>query len=256
MECNPLPFDNDHLKSGHCSNQIIGPAHVRAYGIRMAMQLPFENRTQAAEALALRLRDYQGRNPLILAIPRGAVPMGKIIAKRLEGELDVVLVHKLRSPLNREFAIGAIDETGSTYLAPSAKWFLATRAFVEREKTRQLALLKERRARYTPFHRPIDPEGRIAIVVDDGLATGATMIAALRAIRLGNPAELVCAVPVAAPQSLDKVMPLADSVLCLYAPRNFYSVGQFFRNFSPVDDEEVIKTLAEACANPGPVRKA
>jgi putative phosphoribosyl transferase len=220
------------------------------------MQLPFENRTQAAEALALRLQNYQGRNPLILAIPRGAVPMGKVIAERLDGELDVVLVHKLRSPFNAEFAIGAIDETGLTYLAPSTKWFHAISAFVEHEKRRQLALLKERRARYTPFQRPIDPKGRIAIIVDDGLATGATMIAALRAIRLGNPAELICAVPVAAPQSLDKVMPLADSVLCLYEPSNFYGVGQFFRNFSPVDDDEVIKALAEAHANPGAARKA
>jgi putative phosphoribosyl transferase len=172
------------------------------------MPLPFENRTQAAEALALRLHDYRGRNPLILAIPRGGVPMGKIIAERLEGELDVVLVHKLGSPFNPEFAIGAVDETGATYPAPSAIWFHVTRSCVAHEKARQLALLKERRARYTPVRPPIDPAGRIVIVVDDGLATGATMKAALHAVRCRRPAELVCAVPVAAPQCLAQLMPL------------------------------------------------
>jgi predicted phosphoribosyltransferase len=212
------------------------------------MRFLFESRIAAGEALALRLQDYQGRKPLILAIPRAAVPMGQIIAERLEGELDVVLVHKLGSLFDPEFAIGAIDETGAAYLAPSAPWFHAPRAFVEREKTRQLALLRERRARYTPYRRPIDPTGRIAIVVDDGLATGATMIGALHAIRHMHPARLVCAVPVAAAQSLDKVMALADNVVCLHAPGNFYSVGQFFRDFSPVSDEDVIKILAETHA--------
>jgi predicted phosphoribosyltransferase len=214
------------------------------------MPLPFENRTQAAEALALRLHDYRGRNPLILAIPRGGVPMGKIIAERLEGELDVVLVHKLGSPFNPEFAIGAVDETGATYPAPSAIWFHVTRACVAHEKARQLALLKERRARYTPVRPPIDPAGRIVIVVDDGLATGATMKAALHAVRCRRPAELVCAVPVAAPQCLAQLMPLADRVLCLDVPSNFYSVGQFFRDFAPVDDEEVIRILADAQVHP------
>jgi putative phosphoribosyl transferase len=99
--------------------------------------------------------------------------MGKIIAERLGGELDVVLVHKLGSPFNREFAIGAIDATGAAYLVPSTTWFHATRAWVEKEKTRQLARLKERRARYTPVRRPIDPAGRI-ILADAQVNLGAT----------------------------------------------------------------------------------
>lgn len=204
----------------------------------------FENRTEAAKLLASSLLEYKGRNPLILAIPRGAVSMGSVIAKLLDGELDVVLVHKLGAPFSSEFATGAIDETGWTYVAPFAHEFGASGSFLEEEKYRRLQLLKRRRARYTPFRRPIDPQGRITIVVDDGLATGATMIAALHATRAKKPAELVCAVPVAAPDSLEQIAPLADEIMCIYAPEHFMGVGQFFRNFAQVDDDEVIEILS------------
>jgi putative phosphoribosyl transferase len=208
----------------------------------------FADRAEAAEALALRLQDYQGRHPLILAIPRGAVPMGKIIAERLKGELDVVLVHKLRSLFNPEFAIGSIDESGWTYINPFAEEESQTNGFMAMEKSRQLEILKQRRAQYTPSRQPLDPSARIAIVVDDGLATGATMIAALHAVRAKNPAELVCAIPVAAPDSLARVTPFADKVVCLHAPRNFAAVSQFYRHFRQVDDEEVCSILRGADA--------
>ena len=210
----------------------------------MTLHSTFDDRAEAAEALALRLHDYRGRNPLILAIPRGAVPMGKIIAERLEGELDIVLVHKLSAPFDPEFAIGAIDETGWVYLGVAIETAGETNPLIEQEKTRQLEILKKRRAQYMPSRHPADPHGRIAIVVDDGLATGATMIAALHAVRAKNPAELVCAIPVAALDSLANIIPFADKVVCLHTPTDFFAVSQFYRHFSQVEDEEVVKILA------------
>lgn len=204
----------------------------------------FKDRTDAAKALAERLQEYRGRNPLILAIPRGAVPMGKVLAERLGGELDIVLVHKLGAPFDPEFAIGAIDESGWTYLSSAVETFGEGGAAIERLKSRQLEALKKRRAEYTPFTHPVDPAGRVAIVVDDGLATGATMIAALHAVRAKKPAELVCAVPVAASDSLATVAPLADKVVCLHASPHFGAVSQYYWHFPPVTDAEVTTILA------------
>jgi predicted phosphoribosyltransferase len=204
----------------------------------------YRDRIDAANRLAKALQAFRGRNPLVLAIPRGAVPMGKVLADALQGELDVVLVRKLRSPQSAEFAVGAIDESGWAYIADYAEQVGADAAYLEREKQLQMKTLRERRARYTPHRPPIDPQGRVAIVVDDGLATGATMIAALHAVRAKKPARLVCAVPVAAQESLAKVTPLADEVVCLEAPAEFYAVGQFYREFPQVEDEEVVALLS------------
>jgi predicted phosphoribosyltransferase len=204
----------------------------------------FVDRNDAAHGLAKALAPYRGQNPLVLAIPRGAVPMGKIIAAALGGELDVVLVRKLRAPSSPEFAVGAIDESGWVYVAPHAREAGADEAYLARECETQLALLRQRRAQYTPARPPIDPAARVAIVIDDGLATGATMIAALHSVRAKQPRRLVCAVPVAAPQSLDAVAPYADEIVCLQAPSGFYAVGQFYRSFAQVGDETVIAALA------------
>ncbi len=209
----------------------------------------FRNRIDAAERLAAALAHYQGQNPLVLAIPRGAVEMGRVLADRLGGELDVVLVRKLRSPFSPEFAVGAMDETGWAYIAPHAASAGADDRYLEREKAVQLDTLQRRRREYTPARPPIDPAGRIAIVVDDGLATGATMIAALHAVRAKKPAKLVCAVPVAAPDSLANVRPYADEVVCLEAPEPFYAVGQFYAEFRQVEDDEVIALLAKPGAS-------
>ena len=203
----------------------------------------YRDRIEGAHALADALISYRGANALILAIPRGAVPMGQVIAERLDGELDVVLVKKLRAPGNPEFAIGAIDESGYMYLSPYAERAGADAAYLARERTFQLQTLIARRASYTPDREPISPENRVAIIVDDGLATGATMIAALHAVRSKAPSKLVCAVPVAAPESLQKVRPYADEVVCLHAPASFYAVGQFYGSFPQVEDEEVIECL-------------
>ena len=171
--------------------------------------------------------------------------MGKVLADELGGELDVVLVRKLRSPFSPEFAVGAVDESGWEYIADHAARSGADATYIEREKSAQLETLRKRRAQYTPARPPIDAKDRIVIVVDDGLATGASMIAALHAARAKQPQHLICAVPVAAPDSLERVRPLADEVVCLEAPEEFYAVGQFYRDFPQVEDDEVVAILAQ-----------
>ncbi|WP_194721443.1 phosphoribosyltransferase [Noviherbaspirillum malthae] len=203
----------------------------------------FADRLDAAARLADRLMEYEGQNPLILAIPRGAVPMGKFIAARLHGTLDVVLVRKISAPGNPEYALGSVDEGGHVFLSPFIQDTKEARDWINQLKSEPLARLRERRALYMPSMHPVDPNGRIVIVVDDGLATGSTMIAALSAIRAKHPAELVCAVPVAATESLAAVTALADKVVCLEAHEHFGAVGRYYRSFQPVDDKEVVSLL-------------
>lgn len=206
----------------------------------------FADRNEAAKKLAQALSAYRDRNPLILAIPRGAVPMAKVIAERLHGEMDVVLVRKLRAPGNPEFAIGSVDETGWVYLTEYAQQAGADKTYIDREVAAQLETIRQRRAQYTPMHPPVDPLGRIIIVIDDGLATGSTMIAALHALRARKPAELICAVPVAPPETIEKLHSMADRIVCLSSPEVFYAVGQFYSDFPQVSDEEVIACLASS----------
>ena len=203
----------------------------------------FKDRKEAAIMLAEQLKDYKGKKPLILAIPRGAVPMAKIIADKLDGVFDVVLVRKLRAPDYPELAIGSIDESGWTYIADHAASVGADSEYIEAERQRQMTTIKQRRAQYTPVRPPIDPAGRIVIVIDDGLATGATMISALHGLRSRKPARLICAIPVSPPETLRKIQTLADEVVCLDAPDNFRAVGQFYADFPQVEDDEVIEIL-------------
>lgn len=207
--------------------------------------MAFENRAQAGQMLARRLDAYRGQHPLVLAIPRGAVPMGKIIADALDGDLDVVLVRKLRAPLNPELAIGSIDETGSVYLDPDTV-DLWSEPYLEGEKRVQLETLGRRRQLYQPAGSPIDVAARIAIVLDDGIATGSTMIAALRAVRARRPSKLIAATGVASADALRAIRREADEVVCLETPELLYAIGYHFRDFSQVSDDEVVATLREA----------
>jgi len=203
----------------------------------------FRDRLQAGEKLADALMKWRGSNPLVLAIPRGAVPMGKVVADRLGGQLDVVLTRKLAAPGNPEFAIGAVDETGWTYLADYAEQAGATAEYIDAAVAQELETMRRRRLEYAPGAVPRDPAGRVVIVIDDGLATGATMIAALHALRARAPAHLICAVPVASQDALSKVRPYADELVCLHAPAFFLAVARFYERFPQVSDAEVAELL-------------
>lgn len=206
--------------------------------------MPFANRIEAGQVLAKRLDIHRGRHSLVLAIPRGAVPMGKIIAEALGGDLDVVLVRKLRAPDNPELAIGSIDETGVVYLDPDVRG-LWDDSYLETEKRAQLQTLKQRRALYGSGRAKTDVAGRVVIVIDDGIATGSTMIAALRATRAKHPARLIAATAVAPRETIQRIRPEADEVVCLDTPPVFLAIGLHFDDFSQVTDEEVVKILHE-----------
>lgn len=201
----------------------------------------FRNRREAASLMAERLAGYRGRNPLVLAIPRGGVPMGRIVADALEGELDVVLVHKLGAPGNPEYAIGSVDESGNIEVTDAVAHYRISQDYIEAEAREQLDRMAARRARYG--RPPAEARDRVAIVVDDGVATGSTLLAALRAVRAREPQKLVAAVGVAPPEALRRLEKVADETVCLEAPADFYAVGQFYREFEQVTDEEVVRLL-------------
>ena len=204
----------------------------------------FENRADAGRKLAAKLDAYRDTRPLILAIPRGGVPLGREVADALHGELDVVLVRKLGAPYNPEFAVGSVGESGKVIVADYAARVGAGEQYLAEEAERQLALIRKRRAQYASLHTSVSAKGRTVIVVDDGLATGATMRAALDEIRHQQPARLVCAVPVASPDAAAYVRPFCDEWVCLSVEQDFDSVGWFYRDFRQVEDEEAIALLA------------
>ncbi|MFA6229291.1 MAG: phosphoribosyltransferase family protein [Rhodanobacter sp.] len=205
--------------------------------------LPFSDRVDAAHLLAQRLANFAGSRPLILAIPRGAVPIGRVLADTLDGELDVVLVRKLGAPFNPEFAVGAVDEAGEVQVADYAVSAGASEAYLREEAKRQLLRIRQQRLLYGKGRAARDPRNRVVIVVDDGLATGATMAAALTWVRKHAPKRLICAIPVASADALTRMTDLADEVVCLATPPNFSSVGAHYLRFEQVEDAEVVALL-------------
>jgi putative phosphoribosyl transferase len=205
----------------------------------------FRDRESAGRLLAERLTHLRSAHPLVLAIPRGAVPMARVIAETLDADLDVVLIRKVGAPGNPEFAAGAVSESGDVLMNPAAAGLGIDRDYIAREAAAQLEVLRERRARLSAVHTPVDPAGRVVIVVDDGSATGSTMLAALNVLRRSRPKRLVAAMAVAPPVTVERIADAADDVVCLSTPEDFAAVGQFFDDFSAVSDDEVVAALRD-----------
>jgi len=206
----------------------------------------FVNRLDAAQRLAARLKRRSFTNPLVLAIPRGGVVLGAVLANALHADLDVVLSRKLRMPGNPECALGAIAETGGVYLNSSVKEIPpSVQSYLDQEGQHQLTEIARRRDLFRQGRPPVDVTGRSVIVTDDGIATGSTMIAALQALQLQHPREVIVAVPVASPDRLKQVRTACDEIACLIEAPDLRAVGQYYQDFTQVEDEEVVTLLQE-----------
>jgi putative phosphoribosyl transferase len=212
------------------------------------MRTTFRDRTEAGEKLAERLRHYERRdNAVVLALPRGGVPVGFEIANKLALPLDVFVVRKLGVPGQQELAMGAIASGGIRVLNEDVLRAMPHAAATVAEVTNQETREVERRERDYRQGRPApDVSGRVVILVDDGLATGATMLAAIAALRQKVPAKIVVAVPVCPPETLAEVERAADETVMLFAPDWFRGVGQFYEDFEQLSDEAVRLLLARA----------
>ncbi len=212
------------------------------------MKLPIPDRQAAGRALAEALGKYAGRDDVIvLALPRGGVPVAAEIAKALDAPLDVMLVRKLGAPWQPELAMGAIASGGIRVMNPEVVRGLGvSREAVEQVAREELEELERRERAYRGDRPWPDLAGRCVILVDDGLATGATMQAAIEAVRAQEPACIVVAVPVAPPDTVRALEPLVDEVICLFQPEPFMAIGQWYRDFSQLTDAEVKALLAEA----------
>jgi putative phosphoribosyl transferase len=210
----------------------------------------FEDRTDAGRQLAERLGQYANRRDvLVLALPRGGVPVGFEVAKALAVPLDVLLVRKIGAPGHEELGLGAVVDGQDPQLVLNDDVVRAVAppsGYVEAEKARQLAEIERRRKRYVGDRAPAPLDGRTVIVVDDGIATGGTVKAALRGVSRHRPARLVLAVPVAPADSLSQLILDCHDLVCLATPEPFYAVGAHYRDFTQTDDEEVIRLLVEA----------
>jgi putative phosphoribosyl transferase len=215
--------------------------------------MPFNDRSEAGQKLALALSKYKGQQPAILALPRGGVPVAAEVARALNAPLDLVLVRKIGVPFQPELAMGAVVD-GDRPIVVRNEDVIRMANVDEVEFTSvcdaELAEIERRRERYLGGRERLDIAGRTAIVIDDGIATGATTRAALRAVRARNPKTLVLAVPVAPTDSLGALRQEVDDLVCLEDYEFFGAIGVYYRDFRQVSDEEVIELLARF-----PVRK-
>jgi putative phosphoribosyl transferase len=212
----------------------------------MMSRILFQNRKEAGRQLAERLQERDFDNPLVLAVPRGGVAVGAALAHDLHADLDVLLARKLRAPYNAEVAVGAVAENGPLYINESAA---EAAGLTPEYLTRELLTQRDEIQRRATLFRGIRPQapitGRSVIVVDDGIATGSTLIAGLQATRAQRPLELIVAVPVAPPDRLPSVKEWCDEIVCLVAAHDFMAVGQFYRDFHQLNDEEVAALLRD-----------
>lgn len=208
----------------------------------------FANRRVAGRELALALTSLEIEDPIIFALPRGGVPLGFEVAKQLKAPLDILLVRKIGAPGHEEFGIGALVDGASPQVVideRTAKLAGADDAYIEREVQRQLAEVERRREAYGSGLSH-SPRGRSVIVVDDGIATGGTVKAALKALRMAGAARIVLAVPVAPRSAIAELRQYSDDIVCLAMPEPFYAVGAHYDDFSQTSDAEVIELLESA----------
>jgi predicted phosphoribosyltransferase/nucleotide-binding universal stress UspA family protein len=206
----------------------------------------FRDRQEAAERLACRLRTRVLHDPLVLGIPRGGVVLGAVLARALKADLDVVLSRKLRAPGRPELALGALAEDGAVYLDPLVRdWPDGVKGYLEVEKRYQAAEIARRKQHFRAVRPQARIGGRSVIVTDDGIATGATILAALYFVRNHRPRELIVAVPVCAADQVEEVRRRCDELVCLISPEDFAAVSQFYEDFGQVEDEEVVQLLRE-----------
>lgn len=208
----------------------------------------FENRVEAGRELAWQLRKYMNREDVIvLGVPRGGVPVAFEIATALGLTLDIFVLRKLGVPGHEELAFGAIASGGVRILDRDViEGVGLTGLEIDRVTQAEKRELERRERLYRGTRRPLDVAGRVVILVDDGIATGSSMRAAIRALRRMNPAALVVATPVAPERTCTRLRPEVDELVCLEMPEPFYGVGQFYKDFSQVSDEEVQDLLGKA----------
>lgn len=213
----------------------------------------FADRKDAGRKLATALSSLKGQDCLILALPRGGVPVAAEVALALHAPLDILLVRKIGAPYQPELAVGAVVDGGAPVVVRNPEVIRLSGTTERQFETicaQQLREIERRRKLYLHGLDPMNPKDRIVIVIDDGIATGATMRAALQATRMRHPKMLVLATPVAAPDTIEALRGEADKIVCLESPDDFGAVGHFYSDFEQTTDEEVIATLARLRARP------
>ena len=209
----------------------------------------FADRSDAGRKLAEALQRFAGSTPLVLALPRGGVPVAFEVARALGAELDVILVRKLGAPDHPEYGIGAVVDGDDPQLVLNEEALALVRPspeYIAAEQRRELAEIERRRRLYLGDRGPVPVKGRTVIVVDDGIATGGTVRAALKALRKAGAGHVVLAIPVAPADTIDRLAGDTDEIVCLATPERFHAVGLHYDDFTQTSDEEVVRLLAEA----------